>query len=142
MRLAQARMLLAMPAANVQAQEDAEAFMKRVGNVETNTCAHCRDRLRVVEQCAADASVLCERCWCGLRLLGIRPLAEARREQVGEAKSIRPSAATVLRWGCVRFTGLHAYRSVCQAALLLGLLPDEAHNGPAKHRTAGTDPQG
>jgi hypothetical protein len=40
MRLAQARLLLAMPAANEQAQEDAEAFMKRVRNVEINTCAH------------------------------------------------------------------------------------------------------
>jgi hypothetical protein len=57
MRLAQARMLLAMPAANAQAQEDAEAFMKRVGNVEINTCAHSQGRLRVVEQRAADLSV-------------------------------------------------------------------------------------
>jgi hypothetical protein len=46
-----------MPAANAQAQEDAEAFMKRVGNVEINTCAHCQGRLRVVEQRAADAWV-------------------------------------------------------------------------------------
>jgi hypothetical protein len=51
-------MLLAMPAANAQAQEDAEAFMKRVGKIEINTCAHCQSRLRVVEQRAADASVL------------------------------------------------------------------------------------
>jgi hypothetical protein len=58
MRLAQARMLLAMPAANAQAQEDAEAFMKRVGKIEINTCVHCRGRLRVVEQRAADLSVL------------------------------------------------------------------------------------
>ena len=38
-RLAKARLLLAMPAANAQAQEDAEAFMKRVGKIEINTCA-------------------------------------------------------------------------------------------------------
>ena len=47
-----------MPAANAQAQEDAEAFMKRVSGIEVNTCAHCRGRLRVVEQRAADVSVL------------------------------------------------------------------------------------
>ncbi len=58
MRLARARMLLAVPAAIAQAQEDAEAFMKRVGNIEINTCAHCQGRLRAVEQCAADVEVL------------------------------------------------------------------------------------
>jgi hypothetical protein len=58
MRLAQARMLLAMRAANARAQENAEAFMKRVGKIEINTCAHCLGRLRVVEQRAADVSVL------------------------------------------------------------------------------------
>ena len=58
MRLAQARMLLAMPAANAQVQEDAEAFMKRVGKIEINNCAHFQSRLREVEQCAADLSVL------------------------------------------------------------------------------------
>jgi hypothetical protein len=58
MPLAQARMLQAMPAANAQVQEDAEAFMKRVGNIEINTFAHCQSRLRVVEQRAADASAL------------------------------------------------------------------------------------
>ena len=57
MRLAQARMLLAIPAANTQAQEDAEAFMKRVGDIEINNCAHCQGSLRVVEQCAADLCV-------------------------------------------------------------------------------------
>jgi hypothetical protein len=46
MRLTQARMLLAMPAANAQAQEDAEAFMTRVGNIEIHTCARCQGRLR------------------------------------------------------------------------------------------------
>jgi hypothetical protein len=64
----------------------------------------------------------------------MRHLAEARREQVGDVKSTRPSAATVLRWGCVRFTGSRAYRSVCQGALLLAPLPDKAHNDPAEHR--------
>jgi hypothetical protein len=50
-------MLLAMPAANAQAQEDAEAFMKRVREIDINTCAHCQGRLRVVNQRAADLSV-------------------------------------------------------------------------------------
>jgi hypothetical protein len=49
-----------MPAANAQMQEAAEAFMKRVGKNEINTCVHCRGRLRVVEQRAADLSVLRE----------------------------------------------------------------------------------
>jgi hypothetical protein len=50
-------MLLAIPAANALVQEDAETFMKRLGNIEINTCAHCQGHLRVVEQRAADASV-------------------------------------------------------------------------------------
>jgi hypothetical protein len=58
MPLTQARILLAMPAANAQVQEDAEAFMKRVRKTELNTCAHRQGRLRVVEQRAADASAL------------------------------------------------------------------------------------
>jgi hypothetical protein len=45
-------------AANARAQEDAEAFMKRVGGMDTNTSAYCRGRLHVVEQRAAHASVL------------------------------------------------------------------------------------
>jgi hypothetical protein len=57
MPLTQARILLAMPAANAQVQEDAEAFMKRVRKTELNTCAHRQGRLRVVEQRAADLSV-------------------------------------------------------------------------------------
>ena len=59
-RLAQARVLLAMPAVNARAQEDAEAFMKRVSSIEINACAHCRGRLRVVEQRAADMVALRE----------------------------------------------------------------------------------
>jgi hypothetical protein len=58
MRVTQARMLLTMPAANAQAQEDAEAFMKRVREIEINTFVHCRGRLRVVEQRAAGASAV------------------------------------------------------------------------------------
>jgi len=57
-RLAPAHLLLCIPAANAQAQEDAQAFMKRVSGIEVNTCAHCRGHLRVVEQRAADVSVL------------------------------------------------------------------------------------
>jgi Zn-finger nucleic acid-binding protein len=46
-----------MPAANAQMQEDAETFMKQVGNVEINTCAHCQGRWRLVEQRALDLCV-------------------------------------------------------------------------------------
>ena len=59
-RLRQARRLLAMPAANPQAQEDARAFMKRVAGIEINTCPHCQGRWRVVEQRAADVPALRE----------------------------------------------------------------------------------
>jgi hypothetical protein len=41
-RLAQARLALAMPAANAQAREDAAAFLKRVTGVEISCCPHCR----------------------------------------------------------------------------------------------------
>jgi hypothetical protein len=41
-RLAKAREALAMPAANVQAREDAAAFMKRVAAIEISCCPHCR----------------------------------------------------------------------------------------------------
>jgi hypothetical protein len=57
-RLAQARRLLAMPAANPQAQEDARAFMKRVAGLEINTCPHCHGRWHVVEQRGADVLAL------------------------------------------------------------------------------------
>ncbi len=57
-RLAQARRLLAMPAANPQAQEDARAFMKRVAGIEINICPHCHGHWRVVEQRGADVLAL------------------------------------------------------------------------------------
>jgi len=41
-RLAQARLALAMPAANAQACEDAAAFLKRVTGIEVSCCPHCR----------------------------------------------------------------------------------------------------
>ncbi len=41
-RLAKAREVLAMPAANVQAREDAAAFIKRVAGIEVSCCPHCR----------------------------------------------------------------------------------------------------
>lgn len=40
-RLAKAREALAMPAANVQAREDAAAFIKRVAGIEVSCCPHC-----------------------------------------------------------------------------------------------------
>lgn len=58
-RLALARQLLAMPAANPHAREDAQAFMRRVAAVEIECCPHCRiGRWRVIQQLTADRSVL------------------------------------------------------------------------------------
>ena len=41
-RLAQARLALAMPTPDVQACEDAAAFLKRVTGIEVSCCPHCR----------------------------------------------------------------------------------------------------
>jgi hypothetical protein len=41
-RLTQARLALAMPAANAQACEDAAAFLKRVTGIDISCCPHCR----------------------------------------------------------------------------------------------------
>ena len=58
-RLATARRLLAMPAANRQAREDAQAFMRRVAAIEIACCPHCRlGRWCVVEQRGADRAAI------------------------------------------------------------------------------------
>ena len=58
-RLATARKLLAMPAANPQAREDAQAFMRRVAAIEIACCPHCRlGHWRVVEQRSADRAAI------------------------------------------------------------------------------------
>jgi hypothetical protein len=58
-RLAAARKLLAMPAANPQAREDVQAFMRRVAAIEIECCPHCRlGRWRVVEQRGADRAAI------------------------------------------------------------------------------------
>ena len=58
-RLALARRLLAMPAANPQAREDAQAFMRRVAALEIACCPHCKiGRWRVLEQLPADRAAL------------------------------------------------------------------------------------
>ena len=41
-RLALARQLLAMPATNPQAREDAQAFMRRVAAIQIACCPHCK----------------------------------------------------------------------------------------------------
>lgn len=41
-RMALARRLLAMPAPNPQAREDAQAFMRRVAAIEIDRCPHCK----------------------------------------------------------------------------------------------------
>ena len=58
-RLALARKLLAMPAANPQAREDAQAFMRRVAAIDVECCPHCRlGRWRVIEQRGADRAAI------------------------------------------------------------------------------------
>jgi Putative transposase/Transposase zinc-binding domain len=58
-RLATARKLLAMPAANPQAREDAQAFMRRVAAIEIQCCPHCRlGHWRVAEQRSADRAAI------------------------------------------------------------------------------------
>jgi Putative transposase len=58
-RLALARQLLAMPAANPRAREDAQAFMRRVAAIDVECCAHCRlGRWRVVEHRGADRAAI------------------------------------------------------------------------------------
>jgi hypothetical protein len=58
-RLAMARKLLAMPAANSQAREDAQAFMRRVAAIDVACCPHCQlGRWRVVEQRGADRAAI------------------------------------------------------------------------------------
>jgi hypothetical protein len=58
----------------------------------------------------------------------MRQLADARREQFGEAKSTRRSAATVLRWGCVRSPG----SCVRHGDLPLASPADETNDGPCE----------
>ena len=51
--------LLAMPTANPQAREDAQAFMRRVAAMEIESCPHCRlGRWCVVEDAPADRAPL------------------------------------------------------------------------------------
>jgi len=58
-RLASARQLLAMPAANPQAREDAQAFMRRVAAIEISCCPHCKTgHWRVIEQRLRDPAAL------------------------------------------------------------------------------------
>lgn len=58
-RLGLARQLLAMPAPNPQAREDAQAFMRRVAAIETACCPHCKlGRWQLVEVIPADRAAL------------------------------------------------------------------------------------
>jgi len=48
-----------MPAANPQACEDAQAFMRRVAAIDVGCCPHCSiGRWRVLQHVAADRLVL------------------------------------------------------------------------------------
>jgi len=58
-RLALARQLLAMPAANPRAQEDAQAFMRRVAAIDVTLCPHCKTgHWLVIEQLLLDRPAL------------------------------------------------------------------------------------
>jgi hypothetical protein len=58
-RLALARRLLAMPAANPRAREDAQAFMRRVAAIEIACCPHCKlGRWHVLQQLPANPVAL------------------------------------------------------------------------------------
>jgi Putative transposase/Transposase zinc-binding domain len=58
-RLALARKLLAMPAANPQARDDAQAFMRRVAAIEIDRCTHCKiGHWCVVEHRGADRAAI------------------------------------------------------------------------------------
>jgi Putative transposase len=58
-RLATARALLAMPASNPKAIEDAQAFMRRVTAIEITCCPHCRlGHWQLVLQLPADRAAL------------------------------------------------------------------------------------
>jgi hypothetical protein len=58
-RLQMARQLLAMPAANPIAREDAQAFMRRVAGIEVSRCPHCPSgRWLVVEQRLANPAAI------------------------------------------------------------------------------------
>jgi hypothetical protein len=58
-RLALARHLLAMPAANPQAREDAQAFMRRVAAIEIESCPHCKvGHWRVIQESPANRAAI------------------------------------------------------------------------------------
>ena len=58
-RLALARELLAMPAPNPQAREDAQAFVQRVAAIQIERCPHCQSgRWRLVREVPANRAAL------------------------------------------------------------------------------------
>lgn len=58
-RLALARQLLSMPAANPQAREDAQAFMRRVAAIQIERCPHCKiGHWRLLQQLPPERSAL------------------------------------------------------------------------------------
>ena len=60
-RLALARRLLAMPAPNPQAREDAQDFMRRVAAIEITCCPHCKTgRLQLMQTLTADRQALAQ----------------------------------------------------------------------------------
>jgi hypothetical protein len=58
-RLAAARALLAMPAPNPKAIEDAQTFMRRVAAIDITCCPHCKlGHWQLVQQLPADRAEL------------------------------------------------------------------------------------
>jgi hypothetical protein len=58
-RLAIARQLLTMPAPNPRAIEDAQAFMRRVAQIELTGCPHCKlGRWQIIQAVPADRAAL------------------------------------------------------------------------------------
>ena len=57
--LALARKLLAMPQPSAQAQEDAQAFMRRVAAIDIGRCPHCQaGRWQLLQEIGADRQAL------------------------------------------------------------------------------------
>ena len=78
-RLATARKLLAMPAANRHAREDAQAFMRRLAAIDIACCTHWRlGRWCVVEHRDTNPAVIATPCW---------PSAEVRRDVHARTRS-------------------------------------------------------
>ncbi len=107
--LASARKLLAMPAANAQAREDAQAFMRRAAGIEIDSCPHCRQgRWCVIEHRGADVWPLPRPCW---------PHAETRLDAHARPDSVLGAGLRTQAWALLR-RRRHVDTLGCAAVLL------------------------